>query len=263
MKKCKIVLILALILSLCLAGCSQNKSSSDETKKEVQKKETKKVEAMYELKSETFKDKDVVINYPQLINLSDTTAQDKINKIIKDQAFLTYNDVLKQGEEFSYELKYDVKYCSPELLSIRFNGYINFIQSAHPSNFVQTLNINIKDQKTVKLNDIVNINEGFVDLFKKGKYLSPYPDQPPELMESINSFLKETDTKGWIELLKTSDSLDINNGGQYSYFTKDGLVIVVSVPHFMGDFAEFQINYKDLSDYKKTDNEVWQFLNEK
>ncbi|WP_312649907.1 PdaC/SigV domain-containing protein [Aminipila sp.] len=260
MKKYNVALILILALSLCLSGCSQNKAPSEDTKKEVQKENTKKIETMYELKSERFKDKDVIINYPQLINLTDTSAQEKINEMIKNKAFLAYNEMVKQGEPFSYELKYDVKYSSPELLSIRFNDYVNFTQSAHPSNSVETLNIDIKNQKVIKLSDFVNINEGFVDLFKNGKYLSPYPDQTPELMESIKNILDETDTKGWIDLLKNADSFDIYSGNQYSYLTKDSLVIVISVPHVMGDYAEFEINYKDLSDYKKTDNDIWKVL---
>ncbi|MHC1722344.1 MAG: DUF4163 domain-containing protein [Aminipila sp.] len=260
MKKYKISLIVVLALSLCLSGCSQNKAPSEDTKKEVQKEYTKQTETMYELKTETFNDKDASINYPQLINLTDTSAQEKINEIIKKQAFLAYNEVVKQGEEFTYDLKYDVKYSSPELLSIRFNDYINFTQSAHPSNSVATLNIDIKNQKVIKLSDLVNINEGFVDLFKNGKYLSPYPDEPPQLMESIKNILNETDTKGWIDLLKNADSFDIYSGSPYSYLTKDSLVIVISVPHFMGDYAEFEINYKDLSEYKKTDNDIWKII---
>lgn len=260
MKKYKVTLILVLALSLCLSGCSQNKTPSEDTQKEVQKEYTKQTESMYELKTEIFKDKDANINYPQLINLTDTSAQEKINDMIKKQAFLVYDEIAKQGEQFSYELNYDVKYSSPELLSIRFNDYINFTQSAHPSNSVETLNIDIKNQKVIKLTDLVNINEGFVDLFKNGKYLSPYPDQTPELMESIKNILDETDTKGWIDLLKNADSFDIYSGNQYSYLTKDSLVIVISVPHFIGDYAEFEIKYKDLSEYKKTDNNIWKAL---
>lgn len=260
MKNYKVAFILVLTLILCFSGCSQNKTTSEDTQKEVQKEVTEKADTMYELKTETFKDKDVIINYPQLINLSDISTQEKINDMIKTQAFLVYDEIAKQGEPFSYELNYDVKYSSPELLSIRFNDYINFTQSAHPSNSVETLNIDIKNQKVIKLIDLVNINEGFVALFKNQIYLSPYPDQTPELLESIKNILNETDTKGWIDLLKNADSFDIYSGNQYSYLTKDSLVIVISVPHFMGDYAEFEINYKDLSEYKKTDNDIWKVL---
>lgn len=260
MKKYKKIVILGMTLGLCLSGCGQNKASSYEIKKEVQSEDTIKTETMYELKTETFTDNDVTIDYPQVINLADTSAQDKINNMIKDRAFSTYNEILKQGEPFSYELKYNVTYCSPELLSIRFNDYTNFIEAAHPSSYVETININMKDQKMIKLSDLVNINEGFVDLFKKATYQSPYPDQPQQLSETMDSFLNETDTNGWIDLLKKVDSSDINDGNQYSYLTKEGIVIVISVPHFMGDYAEFAISYKDLAEYETTDSEIWKDL---
>ncbi len=48
-------------------------------------------------------------------------------------------------------------------------GYVK--GAAYPIHLINTTNININKEKLLKINDIVNINESFIEKYKAGKYI--------------------------------------------------------------------------------------------
>ncbi|HOJ10502.1 MAG TPA: DUF4163 domain-containing protein [Clostridiales bacterium] len=286
MIKKKNILILAFILitllGVCFIGCGRNRQpavlSTEKAKiteagkeREEEKAATKIKDAAtemkdisteikhadkqikYELKTETFTYGKIAINYPQVVNMTDSAVQNNINEIIKGNALKDKDELAKVTEEVTYELTYDVMYTSENLLSIKYEGYSFFKGAAHPNNFIYTTNIDIEKQEVLKLKDFVNIDEDFVNIFKNGKYISMGDEEiTSELKAALTEELNQTDTNGWINRLNNADTAGVDNySGVYSCLTRDSLVISIGVPHFMGDYAVFKINYEDLSKHKK------------
>lgn len=234
-------------------GTENSEGTAAPTGKTQQAGETE--EYKFETKNETSGKID--IDYPQLVNLSDKDTQNSINVIIKENAMKDKDYLISEAGEITYELNYEVMYRSFGLISIRYIGYSYVDGAAHPNNFLYTTNIDVKNQKVVELKDLININEGFVDVFKSGTYSSMFYDITPEQKEALEELLHEYDTAGWITNLTNADTNGIdNNLAVYSYLTENSLVISVSIPHVMGDFFEITINKKNLDGYK-TNNVLW------
>lgn len=213
--------------------------------------------AEYKFETETYTNGNIAINYPRLVNLSDSGVQNRINTIIKENALRDHDYLTGEAGNITYELTYEVTYKSSGLISIRFNGYSYVDGAAHPNNFLFTANIDVKKQKAVKLKDLIKIDAGFVDIFKSGIFSSPYADMTPEYKAALDENLNEYDTAGWIANLSNADTEGSgNNLAVYSYLTGDFLVVSVFIPHYMGDFIEIAIAYKDLAEYK-TDHALW------
>lgn len=232
---------------------STNQTDEQDTQPETTKK-------TYKLKSETFKENEVVIKYPQLTDDTDTDAQAKINGIIKDNALRYKQTFSGEGDPVTYELKYEVMKQNSDFLSIRFLGYVNYQQSAHPNNFIYTLNIDLKKQLVIKLSDLLTINQELANLLKRGKYIGPHKKQTQELLDYIKNEINATDNERWIQNLTNADSTDVNKDIDYfSYWTNKGVVITIPVSHASGDFAEIEIPYSNLTDLK-TDHSLWNIL---
>ncbi|RDU23827.1 polysaccharide deacetylase family protein [Anaerosacchariphilus polymeriproducens] len=236
------------------------KEMNDENSKkqtEQQETQTETTEKTYELKSETFKENEVIIEYPQLTNYTDADAQEKINGIIKENALRYKQTFAGEGDPVTYELKYEAMKQDSDFLSIRFLGYVSYQQSLHPNNFIYTLNIDLKKQLVIKLSDLLTINQDLADSLKQGKYIGPHEEQSPELLEYVKSELNATDNEGWIQNLTNADSTDVNKDIDYfSYWTNNGVVITIPVSHASGDYAEIEIPYNNLTNLK-TDHVLW------
>ena len=70
----KISIILILLLSLMMSGCSDKNKNQ------------------YDIVKETYTDKNIIINYPQISNLRNREKQERLNEIIKTQALVVLED---------------------------------------------------------------------------------------------------------------------------------------------------------------------------
>ena len=256
MWKTRILVVILIAFSLMLVSCNAMKTTS------VNNGEVSNSMA-YGISSANYTVKDIKINYPQITNLSDAKKQKSINEIIKNEALKVLNYYKEEQDnipsELSLDIKYDIKWQGEDLLSIQYSGIGYNKGAAHPNNLFYTTNINMRNGSRVKLIDVINIDESFIDKIKKGKFqvTDPKAVDKSEIISAQNSFSKE-------ELIKTfenADSLDSvgteNQSDIFSYFTKDSLGISVNVSHAAGDHAELEMKYKDISDSIKTGNEIW------
>jgi hypothetical protein len=203
----------------------------------------------------TYTNGTVTIKYPQLTGMTDSAAQEKLNKIISDAA-LRDLDSLKNESDTEYELNYMLTYKSPNVISIYFDGYMYAQGAAHPNQFLYSVSIDVTKQKSITLKDLVKIDESFVDMMLSSNFSSTSYDMTSELQSAIKDELVQMDTDSWIAELNNADSIGTST---FSYLTDDALVISVSVPHVMGDHVEIQLKYKDLTKYK-TDNPLWKAI---
>lgn len=110
----------------------------------------------------------------------------------------------------------------------------------------------------VKLTDLLEIDEAFVQELKNGIYRS-YDDnlnlREEGVMRDYWSGIKDQEL---LNDLKYTDEADgANNSVIFSYLTQDSLGISLSVPHALGDHLEMEIGYEKLSENIKGDNSPW------
>ncbi|NQX71658.1 DUF4163 domain-containing protein [Paenibacillus alba] len=206
----------------------------------------------YEIVKEIYtNNKNIIIHYPQINNLSDNVKQNKVNQIIKDNAYGYLKDFSQEEiNNLSWDINYRIAWESKNLLSIQYSGYSYDEGAAHPVNQFYSTNIDMEKLITLKLKDLINIDEDFVTKLKKGSLKST-------ILEQSDTFERHTNQE-WVEMLNNADS---NESEIKTYLTKDSIGISVEVAHVIGDHAEFEIKYEDLSNNAKYEYEIWKEIN--
>jgi len=201
----------------------------------------------YKIVSETYdNNKGTKINYPQITDLSDAEKQKGLNEIIKNEALKGNNYYKDVDGDVTIDINYKIVCQEPELISIIYSGVGNVSGAAHPSNLFYTTNLDITNIKNLRLNDIVNINDDFVNMLINGSFKAINSKYEAEYKSEINMLTLED----WKKRLLAADPSD-KMGNEFSYMTKDSLGISIGVIHALGDHAEFEIKYKDILKYIK------------
>lgn len=229
------------------ASVTQNTTSSKENNENKSAAQgSNEVSGIYSITQNVYKNKNITINYPQITNLGDANKQSSINQLIKNDVLAYVNSNIEADSNL--ELKYNVKLQTPNLLSIQYSGVGSRPSSAHPDNIFYTTNISIKDSKKLRLSGIVNVDINLANAFKKGQYVDSR-GMSKDAQEQITGYVKDNiSTNDLVKYFNEADSFDIKNVNQsitFSYLTKDAIVISVSVPHALGDHAEFSIPITD------------------
>jgi hypothetical protein len=206
----------------------------------------------YKIISETYdNNKGTKINYPQITDLSDAEKQKELNEIIKDEALKGNNYYKDVDGDVTIDINYKIVCQEPEILSIIYSGVGNVSGAAHPSNLFYTTNLDTINTKILRLNDIVDINDDFVNMFINGKFKAVNSDYESEYKSEISMVTFDD----WKKRLLTADPLD-KMGNEFSYMTKDSLGISIGVMHALGDHVEFEIKYKDIWKYFKLKDSI-------
>jgi len=134
------------------------------------------------------------------------------------------------------------------LLSIQYSG-LGFVEGvAHPNHLFYTTNIDIAKGIKVRMKDVININEKFLDKLLNGEFI--VPEDTVADKSAILTTLKRWSKSELLQQFDNSDSLDEmgtdNQSDIFIYFTKDSLGISIPVSHAEGDHAEFEIKYGGL-----------------
>lgn len=206
----------------------------------------------YKIVSETYdNNKGTKISYPQISDLNDAEKQKELNEIIKNEALKGNNYYKDVDGEVTIDINYKIVCQEPELLSIIYSGVGNVSGAAHPSNLFYTTNLDITNRKNLRLNDIVNINDDFVNMLINGSFKAVNSEYEAEYKSEINMLTLED----WKKRLLAADPSD-KMGSEFSYMTKDSLGISIGVMHALGDHTEFEIKYKDIWKYIKLKDDI-------
>lgn len=118
-------------------------------------------EKSYSVKNDTI---NYNVTYPQFIG----EKYKEVNKLIEQCALETVNELDTYDlEETPNNLKvinedFNISFFNDDMLSLSFKGYYNISTTAHPSYTLRALNYDIKNNKELKLADIVKINDDFI-----------------------------------------------------------------------------------------------------
>ncbi|AIQ29236.1 hypothetical protein P40081_14525 [Paenibacillus sp. FSL P4-0081] len=213
----------------------------------------------YKVESDSYAQNNINITYPKLVDLPNDTKEEVINDLIRVEALGVLESYsLDLDSHNTLEIDYQITYKSDKFLSIQYIGSALNKGGAYPLNVFYTTNIDVDKEIKVKLTDLLEIDEAFVQELKNGIYRS-YDDnlnlREEGVMRDYWSGIKDQEL---LNDLKYTDEADgANNSVIFSYLTQDSLGISLSVPHALGDHLEMEIGYEKLSENIKGDNSPW------
>ena len=193
--------------------------------------------------------KDILIEYPRLKTDYYDSKIDSINDFIKTEAIKLGNDYNYVYEAKDYnclelKLNYEVKYLSDSYLSIVYKGLVTPKWANHPTHLFYTLNIDLRSAKYVRLEDMVEINDEFVKIFKRkiGNHKAePYPE--------VDAYFTNIPDDQILKYLKSSDNLCRESKNYYevfSYFTDKEICVVYPVPYAVGNHTIVKLDMDNL-----------------
>ena len=200
---------------------------------------------VFEVDKETYTDRAITIHYPQISKMNDSEKQRRLNQLIKSEALSVLKDYSAGDlEKLTVKLDYVIGRQNAELLSVQFTGS-RFLQGTpYPAALFQSINLEMQTGRKLRLQDIVQVNDSFVEAMKKGRMIAAANFTIDKLKLDNSKLLK---TFGQADSVADSE----NPERAFSYFTKDGMGISFSVIHALGDHVEFELPMVNLSSFIK------------
>jgi len=197
--------------------------------------------------------------YPKIIAANENEAIDRLNEIIMEDfnrilqiySFTPFEpDRMSPGQgAIILDISYQIKLNNPEIISIFYLAAFNSPYSAHPTRLAYTSNIDRKNLKRLVLGDIVRLDTDFVVNFKGWKLVNE-EKYPEYIKQGITEYISGMETETLLSGMKTADIIGSENKlGIFSYLTGDRLGISLGLPNYLGDHAEFEMDYQSLASY--------------
>lgn len=202
--------------------------------------------------------------YPEIVSGGSAAMRKEWNQIIRedfDKIIQIYSFQPFPGptppstgvEPTLLTVSYDIKGVTDAWLSILYLADYSSIYAAHPSNLIYTTNIDTRQSRRVRLSDIVDLNEAFVEEFRTWKLVDRSEDTN-EIQEVIYDYINHISDEELLTGFRAADRIGSNNPwGIYSYLTDDSIGISIEVPNYAGDHAEFEKPLALLDQYLKPD----------
>lgn len=213
-------------------------------------KNQRTAEYSYTITKSVYEDENINIYYPQIAEMKNIENQFIINNIIKEEVFSELIDWTNTDKnnlrDINISIEYEISFQNDKYLSFKFFGFTFSKFSSYPNEIFSTLNIELQNAKKIKLEDIVDINNDFINITQDTLklYSNLNPDWRPVYINKLreNNFPLE-------EILKKSDTK--YSSDCYSYLTKDSLGIRFSASNVEGDYFDIEIKYEDFEDILK------------
>lgn len=188
-------------------------------------------------------DRCMLIEYPEISELTDSAVQEAINRKLKEEFVGSYKGSNKEGGVFTEVI--DIGYGAErnkELLIISKSGYFYPIGAAHGQPYREELHINIKTGKLFEIKD----------LFKKG---SGYGEK---LTRKLKEKIVKMNNEEGVHIF----SDDVGDWEESSGFTvkKDELKIYFhpyAIAPYAAGFPEFDIPYEEIMSLIDIEGEFW------
>lgn len=237
-------LILTLILTTSLLGCSSASSSENTVGSTVQYDAG---DYLVELN----KNNRVVVKLPTVYMQNHAIRKqmdERICSILQDATgtkfMLEYTqsapriDAAWYNDGYSeYAIFLDSKLMlyNDKVVSIVFEGMMNYRSAAYPVHLFFTLNYDPNTNHEVYITDLYDVDDTLYDMFVYGVQEKIASEVNNNLSETQDSFIEKYCSQ---EIFSRGMS---ENGTFYYYFTESGVGISFPVPHVYGDHMEVEI----------------------
>ena len=251
-------ILIFILIALCmgtLTSCNIEKAEGGIEKENVQVKNEsaigEKVEGIekfeninYKINDAKYVEKKVIIRYPQISHLNNDIKEERLNEFIKNEALQVLNVYGGNMDKLSLEIEYKIKWCDMDFLSIVYSG-VGYVEgAAHPNNLFYTSNINIGNEKKMRLTDCVIIDNNLVDAFRKYKAENAGANEAPAA--ALEYILENYSADDLIKCFNNADSSYEVSPFTFSYLTKNYLGISMEVPYVAGGHIEVEIPLQDI-----------------
>lgn len=192
--------------------------------------------------------KNIILNYPKITGFENKNIENKANEVIKNTVLEKYNyyKEINYFDKTDWDINYEIVYINKDILSIMFKGYIYSPDNAHGTDTIFTVNINLNTGDKIYINDLFNNNfkEKMVHKFVKGINIDIPKSMDLETQKAINQ-----------EYSLYIDDFD----NSYNNFTF-GYGKLIMIMYAGNNNYIFYIEYDDLKDCMKENNQLWQGL---
>ena len=227
-----------LLLTFALSGCGKSATSAQGSGSKMTSAVTsstahvsdRSMDTTYTIQSAEISQGKIKILYPQLSGMTDTEKQTAINAIIKKDIYdktvgadLAYSPL----DQINYDVKYQVTLENTRILSVFYTGYSEIESAPHPNAVAIGTTVDLKLSKIVGLPDLVTVDTAFAE-----KVLAD-PDMTYLGLTKRDATLNDALNQS-VELGGPSSIIDTTSA---FYLTPDSLVISISIPHAIGDYA--------------------------
>ncbi|WP_349948773.1 hypothetical protein ABFV83_10280 [Lacrimispora sp. BS-2] len=132
-------------------------------------------------------------------------------------------------------------YANNHVLSIKFEGYIYAQGSAHGTNWVYSININLATGKKI------TIDELFDDSFKDKLNHHYFNGIDVDTKNSDETTINEI-----FDRFKNNFTMSDDN----FYFTDDSFIVILPID----GYYQFAASYEDLKSSMKENNSIWRYI---
>ena len=215
----------------------------------------------YKVKTESFKDiaketetinKNIVIEYPQLIGLKNKSLQNKINKEIREAALepIEKGDYIYNYDNLNWLVDYTIEYIDKNVISIVFRGFSYPVDGSHARGTyrIYAVNINLNTGKKIRIDELLKDSyKNILNLSKVNECLRN------NIYENKNRY--EYSYKEHPDADPIVSELDSFNKSYDNFYIKENKFMFIIF--LIRDDWAFAADYSDLIDSIKWENEVW------
>jgi hypothetical protein len=190
----------------------------------------------------TYNEGNVSIQYPVISNMEDSSAEEKINDLLKSNALEILKAYSVNMEKDSLTVECKVISAGRKRTTAVYTGLYSAEGAAHPSNLFYTNTVDITSAKDIGLPD-------FVDPYTLAGYIlsddCQFYDAEPDLTEALMAVRKDTSLESYAQLFQHADFpiQEKNSDGTpvfpESFSYEDHGTIIISIPlgHALGDYT--------------------------
>lgn len=186
-----------------------------------------------------------IVQYPVFKNIE---GSEQVNDLIIDKV----KSILDSNEEFDGSIQYSVLECNSEIISIEFYGDIIYLPTKRPLRIYSCMSIDVKNKKQIKLSDIKEINDDFINNYIEGlclKYKEIHPNTESNPFGENSSYNMEY----FKYYLNKADQLVYNNQlDRYldshikSCIHENSIILSMELPQALGFHIEVRISLDDI-----------------
>ncbi|WP_124067472.1 hypothetical protein [Clostridium sp. E02] len=190
----------------------------------------------------TYKEGNVTIQYPEISNTDYPDIEERINEQLRTNALYIMNAYEVDPDKDNLSINCDVISIDRNRITAVYQGLYYAKEAAYPNNIYFTNSVDFSSVKNLRLNDYVD-PKVVVEAILSGDY--QFLSATPEIEEALKSYLQETNKETLTRILQKADFTNASTSDSdlslfpesFSYEDKGSIIVSISVPHALGDFA--------------------------
>lgn len=178
---------------------------------------------------------------------------EQIIQIYSVNPFPGRTNSLTRKDTIRLNLDYEIKSNSNNIFSLLYTAKYFSPYSAYPTDLVYTTNIDKRNNKRLRLPDMVEVDTNFVKNFRSWE-LARSKDSGYKFLDVVKTYRNSLSDDDLLKGFLAADQISPKNLWQvYSYITPQNLGISIYAPNYIGDHVEFERTLSKLQGYLKPD----------